>query len=144
NGYNPTSAAGNDWDSYWPNPPNNGFNPIIPHSDRNDNGLAQCSLPNSANVQRRVLIVAGIDCPDGSDPARPRYSGTVPSNVPVAQYYRVFLLAPARDVPGTATGPGNQGSISQIDVEIIEAVGGNAGASTVDNGIFREVIQLYK
>lgn len=138
------SVQGDTWDDYWPNPPTNGFNPIIPHNDRNDNGLAQCSLPNSANVERRVVIAAGIDCPDGSDPTRPRYSGTIPANVPVAQYYRVFLLAPARDVPGTSTGPGNQGSISQIDVEIVEAVGGNAGASTVDNGIFREVIQLYK
>lgn len=136
--HNPTSTITNDsWSDYWPSAAAPGVNPIIPSAhNRFDNGLPQCDLPPSANADRRVLVAAGIDCPPGL------YQGTVPGDVPVAQYYRVFLLGPARDVPNSGTG--NSDPLFQIDVEVIEPVGGEAGASTLDAGIFREVIQLYK
>lgn len=133
------STAYNSWDDFWPAPPNNGFNPILPPAKGSfDNGLPQCDLPPSSNADRRVIVAAGIDCP----PSPNNYTGTVPGDVPVAQYYRVFLLGPARDVPNSGTG--NNDPMFQIDVEVIAPVGGEAGGSTVDAGIFREVIQLYK
>lgn len=123
------------WDDYWGNPPANGFNPIIPNpQNRSEDGLPQCSQAGEgAGPDRRVLIVAGIDCVNQT------LTGSE-QNVPVAQYYRTFMLSPATEISNSPS----QGQMFDLWVEIIEPVGGEAGASTLDNGIFREVIQLYK
>ena len=103
-----------------------------------DNGLPQCgSATPTANSDRRVLIVAGIDC------TRNPIGGTMPGDVPVHQYYRTFLMGPARQAPDDEYDTTN-GPVFDIWVEIIEDIGGEAGGSTTDAGIFREVIQLYK
>ena len=83
------------------------------------------------------MIVAGIDCPPFGDPGH--LTGDE-DDVPVEQYYRVFMLQPSRVSPGG--GPNDP--IFELFVEVIEPIGGEAGASTTDAGIFREVIQLYK
>ncbi len=130
-----TTAQYTTWDDYWPDTlPASGVNPIIPDAHlRVDNGLPQCSAPTSTNADRRVVIVAGIDCPPGA------YTGRQ-ENVPVLEYYRTFQLSPARIANGGGGGP-----TMEIDVEIIESLGPIAGGSTsVAPSPFRQVIQLYR
>lgn len=130
-----TTAQYSTWDDYWPDTlPASGVNPIIPDAHlRVDNGLPQCSAETSTNADRRVVIVAGIDCPPGA------YSGRQ-ENVPVFEYYRTFQLSPARIANGDGGGP-----TMEIDVEIIESLGPVAGGSTaVAPSPFRQVIQLYR
>jgi len=129
-------TAYDTWDDYWPNTlPASGFNPIIPDLfGKVDNGLPQCSAVNpTANADRRVVVVAGIDCPPGV------LKGDA-DDVPVVQYYRTFLLEPARNTPGG----GPDGTPFEILVEIIEPIGGEGGGSTAQDTAFREVIQLYR
>ena len=134
-------AAYNSWDDYWPNSTPGGVNPIIPPDHYTgaivDNGLPQCNIDPTATSDRRVIIAAGINCDPNGDGEYDDYTGTVPADVPVEEYYRVFILAPARDIPGPE-------GRSELHVEIIESIGGEAGASVVDNGIFRETVQLFK
>lgn len=95
-----------------------------------ENGRAQCSPTSMAtNVHRRTLVVAGISC----GPTDPINSGSGKKNIPVDEYYEVFLTEPVVDTPefgifGEIIGvPTNNGS-------------GNAGPV----GIFRDVVQLYR
>ena len=125
------------WDDYWQDNPS-GLNPIIPDAlGKQDNGLPQCGAVNpSTNTDRRVVIVAGIDCPPGALQGNEE-------DVPVVQYYRTFLLQPARNSSGGGGG-GSGGTPFEINVEIIEPVGGEGGGSTTVDTAFREVIQLYR
>ncbi len=130
----------NSWDDYW-NDISTGFNPIIPTAHaRQDNGLPQCNAVDpSANADRRVVVVAGIDCPPPGDPG---HLNGDEDDVPVVQYYRVFLISPARDVAGS--GGGGSGPLFELFVEVIEPIGGEAGATTSTDTAFRELIQLYR
>ncbi len=121
------------WDDYWDDNPS-GNNPIIPDAQsRSENGLPQCNITEGAGPDRRIAIVAGIDCVNQT------LTGNEP-NVPVVQYYRTFMLGPMTQVSGNA----NQGQMFDMWVEIIEPVGGEGGASTTQNTAFREVVQLYR
>lgn len=132
------------WDDFWPEVTAPALNPIIPDArfgvaDIVDNGLAQCDVPQKADPNRRVIIAAGINCDPDGDGDYDDYAGTEPNNVPVEQYYRIFMLSPSYTVSGGGS------TRSQMHVEIIEPVGGEgAGGSTVDDGIFRELVQLYR
>lgn len=140
--------AYDSWDDYWDDI-TTGLNPIIPPAlGRQDDGLPQCSSVRNnatANANRRVLVIAGIDCP----PAPNNLTGDE-DDVPVEQYYEVFLLAPARDDTGDTEGPngnGSNGSFApqfQIFVEIIRPIGGESNGSTVSNTAFRQLVQLYR
>jgi hypothetical protein len=127
------TVANDTWDSYWGTA--GAGNPIIPNAhNRSENGLPQCNqVQEGGGADRRVVVVAGIDCTNQTLTGREE-------NVPVVQYYRTFMMSPATEI---SNDPSN-GQMFDLWVEIIEPVGGEAGGSTVDAGIFREVIQLYK
>ena len=92
-----------------------------------------------------MVVVAGIDCPP---PGAPGHLTGDEDDVPVEQYYEVFLLAPARDGVNDAEGPnGNTNNSApqfELYVEIIRPVGGEGGGSTASDSAFREIVQLYR
>ncbi len=123
------------WDDYWPDTlPSNGFNPIIPDAqDREENGLPQCNqVEEGGGVDRRVVVVAGIDCVNQT------LTGNE-TDVPVVQYYRTFMLSPATEISN-----GGNGQMFDLWVEIIEPIGGEGGGSTTTDSAFREIVQLYR
>ena len=126
----------NSWDDYWSTAPSTGFNPIIPDAhNRSEDGLPACSqVDQNANADRRVIIVAGIDCENQTLTGRE-------SGVPVVQYYRSFMLGPATEISNS---PSN-GQMFDLWVEIIEPIGGEGpgGSSTADTA-FRRLVQLYR
>ena len=136
------------WDDFWRDlggagdPP---FNPIIPntHHNRDEYGLPQCNqVDPTSGPDRRLVVVAGINCPPPGDPG---HLNGDEDDVPVAQYYEVFLLAPARDSSGSTEGPGGGNDpLFELYVEIIRPLGSEGGASTVTNTAFRELVQLYR
>ena len=94
-----------------------------------------CSeVPPSDNPNRRVFIVAGINC----DPSN---GGTqingAKQGVPVSEYYEVFLMQPV--------GTGNGGASNfDLFVEMIGPAGGDGAGSEDDGGIFRVVVELLR
>ena len=102
--------------------------PIL--TGRSENGRPKCSQHDDDNVNRRVFIVAGIDC------AANGINGAA-TGVPVEQFYEVFLLKPV--------GAGN-GSPATFDlhVEVIGPAGGDGAGNADDAGIFRNVVELYR
>ncbi|WP_413719764.1 pilus assembly protein TadG-related protein [Silicimonas sp. MF1-12-2] len=127
------TVAFDTWDDYWGTAGSG--NPIIPDAhNRSENGLPQCSqVTGGGDPDRRVVVIAGIDCSNQTLTGREE-------NVEVIQYYRTFMLSPATEI---SNDPSN-GQMFDLWVEIIEPIGGEAGGSTVDAGVFREVVQLYK
>jgi Flp pilus assembly protein TadG len=97
---------------------------------RSETGRAQCASDSIDNVNRRVFIAAGIDCADAG------IQGAA-TNVPVKEYFEVFLIRPV----GAGTG-----SPAKFDlfVEIIGSAGGGGAGSAEDSGMFRDVVELYR
>jgi len=94
---------------------------ILPTSISETGRGAQCSPHQSTDVERRVLVVAGIDCT--TNVVQGNSSG-----VPVQQFYRVFMTEPAQDF--------------DIWLEVIGSASfGGAGHS---KGIIHDVVQLYR
>ena len=125
------------WDDYWPDTlPASGVNPIIPAAhDKSENGGPQCAqVEQNTNADRRVVIIAGIDCINQTLTGRE-------VDVPVVEYYRTFMLSPATEV---SNDPSN-GQMFDLWVEVIEPIGGDeAGASTTAGTAFRRLVQLYR
>jgi hypothetical protein len=91
-------------------------------SGRQETGGAVCNAANrSTDPERRVFIVAGIDCEAN------RVSGAS-DNVPVDAWVRVFILQPADNVT------------KDIFVEVL----GSAGAGEGGSGTVRDVVRLYR
>lgn len=101
--------------------------PIL--SGLQETGRPVCSPNQSVDVNRRVVIAAGIDCV-----ANPVQGSA--TNVPVQEFVKVFLTEPVGD-DGT--------SPPTLDIwgEVVGSAGGGAGG-TGDAGIFRDVVQLYR
>ncbi len=102
--------------------------PIL--TGRSETGRPMCSTNQSSDPERRVIIVAGVDC--AANPINGRATG-----VPVLQFVKMFLTEPVVD---------NGGSPSALDIfaEIIGAAGGSGSGSGGTGAIFRDVVQLYR
>lgn len=94
-----------------------------------ETGRPICAPNQSVDPERRVIIVAAIDCV-----ANPVSGST--TDVPVEEFVKVFLTEPAGD---------DGASPPTLDIwgEVIGSAGGGA-AGTGDSGIFRDVVQLYR
>lgn len=95
-------------------------NRILPSTIAESGRGDQCAPAQSSDVERRVLVMAGVDCANNPP--------TGNSVVPVQDFYRVFMTEPAQD--------------QEIWLEII-------GSASVDGegfsrGIVRNVVQLYR
>src|SRR5690606_22324753 len=99
--------------------------------DRSESGRPHCSQHISPDPERRTLIVAGIDC-DTYDP------GTN-TPVPVQEFIKVFMTHPV------GLGPAADASATKFDVwvEVVGSAGGPGSGGTPE-GIFHEVVQLYR
>lgn len=95
-----------------------------------ETGLPSCSHAAPAGPDRRVIIVAGVDC------AANEIKGAA-TGIPVKEFVKVFLTEP---VGQDGTSP------PQLDIwgEVIgSASNGGTGATGV-GGIVRDVVQLYR
>jgi hypothetical protein len=108
---------------------------ILPESNPDSTTDAQmCStVEPSDNPNRRVFIAAGIDCDENN------IQGSA-ENVPVEEYYEIFLIRPVGD------GTGSSGATNTFDmyVEVIGSAGGDGSGDADDGGIFRSVVELYR
>ena len=97
---------------------------------RAETGRPICSNNQSNDPERRVVIAAGIDCT--ANPINGRETG-----VPVEEFFRLFLTEPVGD-DGT-TPP-------RVDIwaEVVGSAGGAGSGAATENGIFRDVVQLYR
>ena len=97
---------------------------------RAETGRPICSNNQSNDPERRVVIAAGIDCTvnpiNGSE-----------TGVPVEEFFRLFLTEPGGD-DGT--------SPPRVDIwaEVVGSAGGGGSGTASENGIFRDVVQLYR
>jgi len=106
-----------------------GANTRILEAPRSETGRPMCSNQQSADPDRRVIIAAAIDC-------NAREIRGAETGVPVEEFVRIFLTEPV----------GQDGSSPpQVDIwgEIIGSAGGDSGGAG-ENGIFRDVVQLYR
>ena len=99
-------------------------------SGLSETGLPSCSHAAPAGPDRRVIIIAGVDC------AANEIKGAA-TGIPVKEFVKVFLTEPV----------GQDGSSPpQLDIwgEVIgSASNGGTGATGV-GGIVRDVVQLYR
>ncbi len=94
--------------------------------DRQENGRPQCASTPNSDPDRRTVIAAAIDCT--ANPVVGRAT-----DVPVQEFVKVFLIQPLEESSGTDF---------DIYVEVVEQVGGAGGG--IDEGIFRDVVRLYR
>ena len=97
-----------------------------------ESGRPVCSSSPPAPPSRRVLILAGIDC--GANPI----NGSE-TDVPVYEFYEVFLIQPVRNVPGSGSPPS-----FDMYAEVIGSAGGFGAGASPTAGIFHDVVQLYR
>ena len=105
---------------------NNPNAPDILDSSLSETGIPQCATSTPAGPSRRVVVAAGIDCS-----ANPIAGRTL--NIPVEQYYEVFLT----EQVGTQSEFAIVGEV--IGIPDANGIGGS-GAT----GIFRDLVQLYR
>lgn len=97
---------------------------------RAETGLPSCSGSAPADADRRVIIVAGIDC--AANGIRGAATG-----VPVKEFFRVFLTEPVgQDDSG--------GSWLDMWGEIIGSASNGGTGAEGTGGIVRDVVQLYR
>lgn len=94
------------------------------HAER---GRPICSNKQSSDPNRRVIVVAGIDC------AANHIQGST-SNVPVNEFFRLFLTEPVKS---------NGASPPTLDIWA-EVVGSAESGSNGAGGIVHDVVQLYR
>ncbi len=101
--------------------------PIL--TGRSETGRPMCSVNQSADPERRVIIVAGVDC--AANPISGRATA-----VPVHQFVKMFITEPVV----------NNGQTNGLDIyaEIIGSAGGNGGGNSGSAGVFHDVVQLYR
>lgn len=92
---------------------------------RLETGRPQCSAAPAADADRRIITVAGIDC------VAHEIRGAA-TNVPVREYFRIFLTEPVRG--------GSDFSIFGEIVGSAEAGGGSSGESAP----IHDLVQLYR
>ena len=94
---------------------------------RAETGRAQCASGASTDPERRVIVVAGIDC--AANPVKGAATG-----VPVKEFYRIFLTEPA----------GQDGSSPpKLDIwgEVVGSASTSGAGGTV---VFHDFVQLYR
>ncbi len=94
-----------------------------------ETGRPMCSINQSPDPKRRVVIAAGIDCT--ANPINGHES-----NVPVHEFVELFITQPVGD--NTASPPS-----FDFWVEVVGSAGGGGGG-TGSSGIFHDVVQLYR
>ncbi len=100
--------------------------PIL--TGRSETGRRMCSVNQSIDPERRVIIVAGIDCAANS------VQGSS-TGLPVHQFVKMFITEPVLD--------NGQSNGLDIYAEIIGSADGNGG-SNGSAGIIHDVVQLYR
>ncbi len=102
-------------------------NRILPPG-RSESGRPMCSAYQDPDPERRVIIVAGVDC--AANPISGRATA-----VPVHQFVKMFITEPVVD----------SGSTNGLDIyaEIIGSASGNGGSGG-SAGIIHDVVQLYR
>jgi hypothetical protein len=96
-----------------------------------ETGRNMCAATRSSDPERRVITAAAIDCstlPPGNA-----------SDVPVLDFYRIFITNPAGFDP---TAPGYSDNVS-LWVEVIEHIDPFGGGS-LSKGFVRDFVQLYR
>jgi hypothetical protein len=96
---------------------------------RRENGLPRCSSQPPAHPDRRVIILAGIDCQENE------IRGAA-SNVPVQEFFKIFLTEPV----GFGQGP----SSFEIYGEIVGSASESGTGAEGVGGLVRDVVQLYR
>ncbi|WP_241560086.1 TadE/TadG family type IV pilus assembly protein [Solirhodobacter olei] len=97
-------------------------------TDKAETGRPICSQYQSQYPERRLIVVAGVDCT-----ANP-INGT--STVPVQEFFKIFLTRPVGPDPTTP-------SKEDIFGEIVGPAQGYGGAGG-KGGLFHDVVQLYR
>ncbi len=97
---------------------------------RAETGRPTCSSSTPAGPERRVIIVAGIDCASNG-------IGGAATNVPVREFFKIFLTEP---VGQDASSP------PKLDIwgEVIGSASDTGTGATGVGGIVRDVVQLYR
>lgn len=101
--------------------------PAIFPAGKSETGRPMCGALPYPDPARRELIMAAVDCSQGTVAEALRGSAT---NIPVKEYVRVFLLQPVGAAPELS-----------IYGEVIGSAGGNGNAGS---GVFHEIVQLYR
>lgn len=98
-------------------------------ASRAESGRPICSANQSPDPDRRVIVLAGIDC------AANAITGAT-NNVPVNEFFKLFLTEPV----GT-----NGLSPATLDIwaEVVGSAESSGGSSSA-GGIFHDVVQLYR
>ncbi len=99
-------------------------------TDKSETGLPSCSNSTPADPDRRVIIVAGVNCEDNP------IKGSA-TNVPVQEFIKMFLTEPV----------GADGSTPpKLDIwgEVIGSASVGGTGATGTGGIMRDVVQLYR
>jgi hypothetical protein len=96
-----------------------------------ETGRPMCASAAVPDPERRVLVVAGVDCV-----ANPISGNT--TGVPVKEYFKIFLTEPVG--VDESTSPAG----FSIYGEIIGSAGGGGTGTGGQGGIFRDVVQLYR
>lgn len=99
-------------------------------SGRAETGLPTCAPAAAEDADRRVLIVAGIDCT-----ANPIKGST--SDVPVREFFKVFLTEPVGE-------DGSSPPAMDIWGEIIGSASNGGKEDTGTGGIVRDAVHLYR
>ncbi|WP_420585315.1 pilus assembly protein TadG-related protein [Ruegeria sp.] len=97
-------------------------------ANRSETGRAQCSTPASTDPERRTYILAGVDC------AANNVQGSA-KDIPVKEFVKGFLIQPLANTSGTDF---------DIFLEIVGQVGGGGAGGNPNDGIFRDVVRLYR
>lgn len=99
-------------------------------TNRAETGRPMCSPHQSDNPERRIVIAAGVDCV------------TYPINgqendIPVAEFVRLFLTEPVGQ-------DGSTPPVVDIWAEVVGSAGGEGAGTSAEDGLFRDVVQLYR
>lgn len=99
-------------------------------SDKPETGLPICAKSASSNPDRRVIIVAAVDC------AENEIKGAE-TDVPVKEFVKIFLTEPVGE-------DGSTPPAMDIWGEIIGSASNGGSEDTGTGGIVRDVVQLYR
>jgi Flp pilus assembly protein TadG len=94
-----------------------------------ETGRPICSANQSQYPERRMIVLAGVDCT-----ANPISGRT--DNIPVQEFFKIFLTQPVGPDPTTPTK-------EDIFGEIVGSAQGYGGAGQT-GGLFHDVVQLYR
>ncbi len=95
---------------------------------RSERGIPQCNTPANTDPDRRTFILAAVDC--GANNIQGRAT-----DVPVKEYVKGFLIQPLANTSGTDF---------DIYLEVVSKVGGDGLGGNENDGIFRDVVRLYR